>query len=139
MVAVHYEVELANDTVEPVVGSHDAVEAVVAVHDKVELANDSIETVVAAHDAIEVEIVAHDAVDVVAYEAFEAVVAANDKVESEWLPNAVELAVAAHEEVKATHDAIEHGVAAQDATKLLCYLCATFHFIFQPNTAVLQK
>ena len=39
MVAVHDEVELANDTVEPVVGANVTIEAVVAAHAKVEIAD----------------------------------------------------------------------------------------------------
>ncbi len=73
------------------------------------------EAVGAAHDKVEAVGDPHDEV--------EAVGAAHDEVET---------VVVAHDEVVAAHDAVEHGVHNN-------YLCATFHFIFQPNTAVSQK
>ncbi len=64
------------------------------------------------------------------------VVAAHDEVESVMgAHGAVEAVVASHDALEAVmtvHDAIEHGVHNN-------YLCTTFHFIFQPNTAVSRE
>ncbi len=55
----------------------------------------------------------------------------------------VERVVAAHNKVEAALDVVENAVAAHDATKDVVghnhYFCATFSFVFQPNTALSQK
>ncbi len=113
--------------VDTVVGTHDATEAVGP----------------RAHDAVEAGADAHDAVEVVAPDAEEPLVT-----------DIVEL-VAAHDKVErvvAAHNKIERVVAVHDAggcpwrwwlpmTLMAANDCfgATFHFIFQRNTAVSQK
>ena len=75
----------------------------------------------AAHDAVELVVAAHDTVKLV--------VAVHD---------AVELVVAVHDAVElvAAHDATKAAVVSQS---LSLSHCVTFHFLFQPNTAVYTK
>ncbi len=71
--------------------------------------------------------------------------AANDEVELLAAHFAVEVHTleldAAHDtvEVMDAHDNVKLVVAAYGPVAVHNYLCAAFHFIFQPNTAVSQK